>query len=480
MKYLNIIYFTIIVSLTFSCDPKTSNSVSSEEEEKIDTLMLLAEETYSAFCSGCHGQQMEAFVDRKWKHGKTPEEIKYSIINGYSEAGMPAWGSAFDSVKIDALVAYIQTGIENVEKFGFKAKKLESDTVETDHYTIVLDTVFQGIERPWHMEWLPNGDMLVTERSGTLYRVKSDGSSSEITGVPKVRVKGQDGLFSVLLHPNYEENNWLYLSYSNLQVNGKDSLTTTVISRFLLSGNMLSDKKLILEADPYTNKQVHFGARMAFASDGTLYITVGDRGERDVNPQDLSRMPGKIHRVNDDGTIPNSNPFIGIDSVKSSIYSYGHRNPQGLAFHPETGLLWQHEHGPRGGDEINIIRPGKNYGWPVISYGINYNGTIFTSELEKEGMEQPQHYWVPSIAPCGMTFVTSDRYPDWKGNILAGSLRFQYLNRCEIVGDKVVYEEKMLPKVGRLRSVEEGPDGFIYISVEKPGYVFRLIPLPSS
>ncbi len=478
MKYYKFTIILLIGLIVISCGEKTKQKATEKEEvERIDSLTLLAMQTYSIYCSGCHGQQMEAFADRKWKHGKDSVSIKASITNGYPDAGMPTWGAALGEQKINALVSYIGKGIERVAKYGFEEERLDTDTVTTDHYTIVLDTVFQGIERPWDMAWLPNGDMLVTERSGTLYRVGGDGKGIKISGVPKVRLSDQDGLFEVILHPQFSENNWIYLSYSDLKVSEGDSLTTTVVSRFVFSDNTLTDQKLILEAGPYTKRQHHFGGRIVFAADGTMFISVGDRGERTVNPQDLSRMAGKIHRVNDDGSIPLDNPFASVDSARNSIYSYGHRNPQGLAIHPETGKLWEHEHGPRGGDEINIIESGENYGWPVISYGINYDGTIFTSELQKPGMEQPLHYWVPSIAPCGMTFVTSDRYPDWKGNILVGSLRFKYLNRCVVQGDKISYEEKMFPLVGRVRSVEEGPDGFIYVSVERPGYVFKLVPI---
>lgn len=213
---------------------------------------------------------------------------------------------------------------------------------------------------------------------------------------------------------------------------------------------------------------------MLFDNKNRLYVSFGDRGERDINPQDLYRMPGKIHRVNDDGSIPVDNPFVDQEGVKKSIFSYGHRNPQGLAFNPLTHDLWQHEHGPRGGDEINIIKPKKNYGWPVISYGINYNGTVFTKLLEKEGMEQPIHYWTPSIAPCGMTFVTTGLYKEWNNNLLVGSLRFGYLNRCVIENNKVIKEEVVLKGIGRLRNVAIGPDGYIYINVESLGIFLGL------
>ncbi len=216
---------------------------------------------------------------------------------------------------------------------------------------------------------------------------------------------------------------------------------------------------------------------MAFDPEGYLYFSVGDRGNRDENPQNLDNHCGKIHRIHDDGSIPDDNPFVSEEGAMPSIYSYGHRNPQGMAVHPTTGAIWTHEHGPRGGDEVNIIRKGDNYGWPVISYGINYDGTSFTQITEKEGMEQPLHYWVPSIAPCGAAFVASDRYPGWEGDFLVGSLRFEYLNRCQINGDEIASEEILMENIGRLRSVATGPDGYVYVGVEDPGAIYRLMPM---
>ena len=216
---------------------------------------------------------------------------------------------------------------------------------------------------------------------------------------------------------------------------------------------------------------------MAFDPEGYLYFSVGDRGNRDENPQNLDNHCGKVHRLNADGSIPDDNPFVNQEGAMPSIYSYGHRNPQGLAIHPTTGKVWTHEHGPRGGDEVNVIRKGDNYGWPVISYGLNYDGTTFTQKTEQEGMEQPLHYWVPSIAPCGAAFVTGDRYPDWTGDFLVGSLRYEYLNRCQIENESITDEELLMENLGRLRSVAMGPDGYIYVGVEEPGAVYRLTPI---
>ena len=337
----------------------------------------------------------------------------------------------------------------------------------------IADTVATELENPWGMEFLPDGTMLVTERPGRLRMIK-DGKllSEEITGVPEVVAKGQGGLLDIKLHPDFENNSLLYLSYSA----PGDGGSNTAVMRAKLEGNALTNQEVIFQATPFTDKTHHFGSRIEFDNDGFMYITVGDRGERDKNPQSLESYCGKVHRLKDDGSIPEDNPFVDKEGAVASIYSYGHRNLQGLAKHPETGEIWEHEHGPQGGDEVNIIKAGANYGWPVITYGINYNNTIITEDTVKAGMEQPLHYWDPSIAPCGMAFVSSEKYPEWKNNLLVGSLKFRYLARCEIQGGKVVKEEKLLENLGRVRAVEQGPDGYIYVAMESPGLLVRIYP----
>jgi glucose/arabinose dehydrogenase len=216
---------------------------------------------------------------------------------------------------------------------------------------------------------------------------------------------------------------------------------------------------------------------MEFGSDGYLYVTVGERGKQDEFPQVLDKAHGKVHRITESGDIPADNPFFNQAGAVQSIWSYGHRNPQGLAFNPVTGDLWEHEHGPRGGDELNVVQPGKNYGWPVVSYGTHYDGRSFTEKTAMDGIESPVTYWVPSIAPCGMAFVTGDRYPAWKGNLLVGSLSFRFVNRCVLDGRKVVKQENLFNDVGRVRAITMGRDGYIYFSVENPGYIFRVVPV---
>ncbi len=445
------------------------------QKSKSDTAGV--ELNYKNFCSGCHGEKMNAFVDRKWKHGSTRENLFTGIKSGWSDDGMPSFDTAFTNNEMYALADYILEGIKNRKRYDFeKAPALENLFVSAD-VTVKLDTIVQGVKSPWSFTFLPDGEMLFTEKYGTLYRVTKDKIMEPIGGVPTVIADGQGGLLDVVLHPDYKKNHLIYLSYSAGKKEGSKTLATIAIMRAKLVGNTLEDQKMIFEALPYSTTRHHYGGRMVFDRKGYLYFSVGERGNEKENPQSLSNDLGKIHRVNDDGSIPADNPFVNTAGAKPSIYAYGNRNPQGLTMNPATGEIWSHEHGPRGGDEVNLIEKGKNYGWPVICYGINYNGAIITDKTAMEGMEQPLLYWLPSIAPSGMAFVEGDRYKGWKGDLMVGSLRFNYLNRCKIKGNTITGEELLLKNVGRMRDVRMGPDGYLYISVENKGYIFKLIPV---
>jgi aldose sugar dehydrogenase len=334
--------------------------------------------------------------------------------------------------------------------------------------------VTKGVDIPWGMAWLNEKDILVTDRKGEL-RIISNGKllSERIEGLPELRAEGQGGLLDVTVDPNYAQNNLIYFSYSGLEGEGEGAHTS--VMRAKLQGFKLTEQTVIFDGGPNSTKGQHYGSRLAFDNQGYLYISSGDRANRDVNPQRLDRDAGKIHRINSDGSIPQDNPFVAQKEANPSIYSYGHRNPQGMAKHPVTGDIWTHEHGPKGGDEINIIQSGANYGWPVISYGVNYSGTSFTDLTEKEGMQQPIWYWVPSIAPSGMTFVTSDVYPDWKGKVIVGSLKFAYLVALELDGNKVLSQETLFPGIGRVRNVKQGDDGYIYVATDGSG-IFKIVP----
>lgn len=436
-----------------------------------------AETNYKTYCAGCHGVQMNAFVDRRWKHGNSKEDLFKAIKVGYPDEGMPGFDTAFTDQEIVELADYILKGIANVERYDFKEKPKRAEVYKTEIGSIRLEKVADGMGVPWSMAFLPGGEMLVTERSGKFHRVSKEGKKQAITGVPEVLAEGQGGLMEVILHPNYNKNRTIYLSYSAVKKESGNTLSTTAIMRAVLDGNKLTNQKVIFEALPYSRTRHHYGAKMAFGKDGMLYFSVGDRGNQNDNPQNLKNHCGKIHRIKADGTIPADNPFVKTAGAMPSIWSYGHRNPQGLTVHPETGAIWTNEHGPRGGDEINLIQKGKNYGWPVISYGINYNGTTFTDKTHQEGMEQPNLYWVPSIAPSGMAFVQGNRYRGWAGDAMVGSLRFEYLNRCKMNGIKITGQENILENIGRLRDVRMAPDGYLYIAVESPGTVYKLVPV---
>ncbi|WP_142783769.1 PQQ-dependent sugar dehydrogenase [Changchengzhania lutea] len=354
------------------------------------------------------------------------------------------------------------------------AQQIESEIKAEEPKTVDYKTesVVADISIPWGMVFLPDGSMLISEKTGELIHFKN-GLKVNIENLPEIYVRGQGGLMDLELHPDYKNNGWIYITYASPK--GENEGGHTALMRAKLDGNKLVDKELLYKAAPNTKKGQHFGSRIEFDNQGYLYFSIGERGERDVNPQDITRDGGKIYRLNDDGSIPEDNPFVNLENAKTAIYSYGHRNPQGMAKNPFTGAIWIHEHGPQGGDEINIVQKGKNFGWPVISYGINYSGTSFTELTEKEGMEQPLFYWVPSIAPSGMAFVTSDIYPDWKGNVLVGSLKFSYLERLVMENGKVIKREKLLEGIGRVRNVRQGPDGYIYVSIEGKG-ILKIIP----
>ncbi|MEM8929054.1 MAG: PQQ-dependent sugar dehydrogenase [Bacteroidota bacterium] len=352
------------------------------------------------------------------------------------------------------------------------AQKVDQTIRSPEKEAVVAELIVPNLEIPWGFDFFPDGSLLITEKSGKLIHFKY-GKRNEIKGLPEIKVQGQGGLMDVKLHPDFKDNQWIYLSYSSPEGPGRGA--NTAIMRARLGENQLTDQKVLYKGSPNSSKPYHFGSRIEFDDQGHLYFSIGDRGSRDENPQDISRDGGKIYRIHDDGSIPIDNPFVKRNGAKSAIFSYGHRNPQGMVKHPITGEIWIHEHGPRGGDELNIVKEGKNYGWPVITYGINYSGTKITDETSRPNMEQPLYYWVPSIAPSGLEIISSDNYPDWKGNVLAGSLVFQYLERLVLENDKVTYREKLLDGIGRVRSVKQGGDGYIYVGVEGKG-IYRLLP----
>lgn len=336
--------------------------------------------------------------------------------------------------------------------------------------------VVTGLEHPWSVAFLPGGDMLVTERPGRL-RIVRDGEllPDPVAGVPEVRARGQGGLLDVVLHPDFQQNRLVYLSYSKPV--GSDAATTAV-ARGRFEGGRLQDVEDVFVADAVGSGGRHFGSRIVFTPEGLMYVTVGDRGEME-RAQDPTDHAGTTIRLHDDGRVPRDNPFVDHPEVRPEIYTYGNRNAQGMAVHPETGDVWQVEHGARGGDEINLIRPGRNYGWPEITHGVNYSGEPISPDTARAGLEQPLVHWTPSIAPSGMAFYTGDRFPEWRGNVFVGALAGQHLRRVAFDGTTPVEQEQLLEDRGeRIRAVRDGPDGYLYLLTDSPnGALLRLEPV---
>ena len=346
-----------------------------------------------------------------------------------------------------------------------------------------VTTVVEGLVNPWSMAFLPGGDMLVTERPGRL-RIVRNGTllPDPVPGVPTVFARGQGGLLDIALHPNFATNHLIYLSYAKPTADSGGS--TTAVARARFENDRLSDLTDIFVAQ--TRGRGHYGSRLVFDRAGFLYVTVGDRqappsGNLEAHPaQDISNHHGTINRLHDDGRVPTDNPFVGRAGARPEIWSYGHRNLQGLMIHPETGELWATEHGPQGGDELNLIQKGHNYGWPVIGFGTNYGaGAPIHATTSREGMDQPVHFWVPSIATTAVMVYTGDRFPGWKGSVFVGGMAGQQLARLTLDGHQVVNEETLVRGRGRIRDVKQGPDGFIYLAIDGtvPTPILRLEPI---
>ncbi|AKQ47657.1 membrane protein [Rufibacter radiotolerans] len=474
-----IIPLSLLLALFTGCSKNTtsntagSGSAPSGEALLTGTELASARSNYTNYCAGCHGQNLETFVDRKWLHGNSPEALFKSIKHGFPETGMLAYDTTFTDTEITQLVRYIRQGVAS----GQKKQASKGKVFQAQDLSFTLDTVVTGLDVPWAMAFLPNGEMLITERSGILYRLTKDRQLQKIEGAPEVLAQGQGGLLDIELHPDFNKNQVLFLSYSAFKKEDGQTLSTTAIMRARLDGNTLKEQKQIFEAQPYARTRHHYGCRMEFGRDGYLYFTMGDRGGTKVNPQNLTVHAGKTHRIKEDGSIPADNPFVGQQGAMKSIYTYGNRNAQGLALNPTSGEMWLHEHGPKGGDEVNIVKKGANYGWADVTYGIDYNGTKISDIQKKPGVTDPIHIWVPSIAPSGMAFLTGDRYKGWKGSLFVGSMSFKFLSRLTVAGNTITGEERLLQDIGRVRDVRMSPDGYLYIAVEKPGIIYRLMPV---
>ena len=367
------------------------------------------------------------------------------------------------------------------------------DTYQSAHHDYTVVSVAEDLVQPWSMAWLPNGDMLITEKPGRL-RLVRDGQllPEAIPGTPEVLYKGQGGLFEVVPHPNFSDNQWVYLTFAKPNANEIDDGSTTAIARGRLQDDRLTNVVELFAAQ--ASGFGHYGGKLVFDGEGHMFLTLGDRqdfsfGDREAlmahSAQDRSNHQGVIVRLNDDGTVPDDNPFVGVDGVLPEIWSYGHRSPQGLAIHPITGDLWESEHGPQGGDEINLIEPGNNYGWPVVGRGVNYGafGRPIHVGISEEGMTSPTNFWVPSIATSGLMIYSGDKFPMWVGDIFSGGLIGEQLARIHLDDEyrNVVMEETLAYNMGRIRDVRQGPDGYIYLAISDrqagPSPIVRLEPV---
>jgi len=373
-------------------------------------------------------------------------------------------GVIVGSVGLSACGSNGQNGNHSIPKTG--------SPISSEKIDFYIDTLHTGLENPWGMVWLPDGRMLVTERKGEIFVFEHERDAGQkIEGFPEVYERGQGGLMDIQLHPRYTDNGWLYATYAKP---GHGGGSTTLI-RFRLTGHQVTDLETVYQTMPLSTSGVHFGSRIIFDNAGYLYFSTGERGTKD-NAQNLSNDMGKIHRLHDDGRIPSDNPFADNPAAKPSIWSYGHRNVQGMAYDSMNDIIYATEHGPRGGDELNIVEKGKNYGWPVITYGIDYSGAIISELTEKEGMEQPIHYWTPSIATCGLLFYTGDKYTGWQGNLFVGALALTHVARIELANGRYVHEEKLLEGIGRVRQIAQNPEGYIFVLTEGPGMLLKLVP----
>jgi len=476
--FLLIAFPMLICSLLLgSCTSKTKSNVAAIGE---------IPETFTKLCASCHGNDLkgeisQSLLDGSWQFGSRKGDIMRSIKFGYAHHGMPAWGEVLTDAEIDSLASFL---MHEEERLGI-IKPAIPDTLETQDYMIKVDVIAEGLDVPWAIDFIGPNMALITERTGHL-RIMENGKllPDAIEGIPQVHASGQGGLLDVAIDPNYESEPWIYLAFSHgldsiLVKDKKEVPAMTSILRAKLKGNTWSDQEVLFEAphETYKTAAYHFGSRIVFDPEGYLYFSIGDRGTME-DAQDLSKPNGKTHRIYKDGRIPKTNPFYNTPGAVKSIYTYGNRNAQGLAVHPETGQVWETEHGPMGGDELNLIGPGLNYGWPEICYCINYNGDIITEFTHKEGMEQPIAYWRPSIATCGLDFYSGDVFPKWKNRLLVGALRMEELQLLDIEKDRMMYRQTILKNAGRVRDVTTGPDGAIYVVLNEPGKVLRLSQLP--
>lgn len=445
------------------------------------------DELWDMYCATCHGRDMEggsagALNDGVWRHGGADADLTRVIREGVNEEGMPGWGNLLKPAQVRALVVYIREKETEASRAAAPAPKPDSNAVvRTRHAAFRLETLAELPGTPWALAFPPDGRMLVTVKDGRLLVLDAAGKIQglPVAGLPPVTEFGQGGLMDVAVHPDFKNNGWVYLTYTDgAMVNGKP-VGMTALARGRIKDGRWTDGAVLWRAAAgfRTSNGVHFGSRIAFDGKGCVVFTVGERGRNfDAGAQDPMTPYGKIFRLKDDGGIPEDNPKI--TGGLPGLYSYGHRNPQGLAVDPRNGDLLSTEHGPRGGDELNRIKPGKNYGWPVVTHGMNYDGTPWgTGETSRPGMEPAVTQWTPSLAVCGLAFATGDAFPAWRNDLFVGALAGQEVRRVRFSGDSVSEQETLFRGLGRVRDVRCGPDGRLYVIFNQPGRLVRLNPV---
>lgn len=457
-----LILFAVLASLSFLIIGFLSKDTPSSEK------------VYTQYCATCHGANFQggmaqSLTDGKWQFGSTYEEIAKSISKGIIESGMPSFSNVLSDDQINDLVEFINEKTEHSNAPEYNVE----DVVETFDYKLKVELITDEVDEPWGIAFISENEIIVTEKPGAVKVIKNGKLSAPIIGTPDVRYSGQGGMLGVAVDPNYEENGWIYLSFSH-DIDGKGM---TKLVRGKIEGNKWSNEQTLYEADEdhYIDSRHHFGCRIVFDNNGHLFFSIGDRGQRE-QAQDLSRPNGKVHRINLDGTIPDDNPFLNKENTVKSIYSYGNRNAQGLAIHPETGELWESEHGQKGGDEINIIQSGKNYGWDKITYGRNYDGSVSSNYVKLPNMEVPVLFWRPSIAVCGIDFYTGNLFPKWKNHLVVGALKYEEVRLLDIEDNRVIHQEIIFKDGGRVRDVSVSPNGAIYLALNSPDKIVRLVP----
>lgn len=448
-----------------------------------DAFNQQAEVLYKTYCGGCHGARLEgnsapALIKTKWTHGSTEKAIFKSIKSGIPNTEMKGWGNVLKDNQINTLVNYIKAS----QKGPPKAAASIPSKIVTQDYVLKVEKIDSGhTSTPWGIEFVNAKLALISEKPGKLkWLVNGKLDTVSITGLPATHTKSSTGGFmDIALDPKYEDNGWVYLAYShtNGDLQDRNAPGMTKIVRGKIKDHQWKDQQTLFEVPDslMVVRGDRWGCRFLFDKAGYLYFTIGDMGKA-MPSQDLGKPTGKVFRINPDGSIPKDNPFINTPGALPAIFTLGNRNVEGIAEHPVTGAIWATEHGPRGGDELNILKKGANYGWPVISYGIDYSGSIVTEKLEQEGMEQPIVQWTPSIAVCPAAFVTSTLFAKWNNNLLVGALAFEELRRLVIVKDKVIRQEMILKGYGRVRDLKISPDGSLYVLLNKPDMILRITP----